>query len=227
MPEIRMNDYERCWRKHAPGPKGWPHATPYLEHPTLRRLLTYLSLSHYLERLIGEPPGLHLNLTGWVSTERDWHSDQYLNEPGVDDAYAAVWVALDDIHPDSGPFQYVAGSHRWPQVNREKLLEATDLTTENPEWPKLTEDVVASLLAEEIEARQATVSTYLPHRGDVLIWHPRLVHRGSKPKVPGLERRAVIAHYSGVSTRSKIDMPNYRREIDGGFYFTFQHTTPV
>ena len=38
-------------------------------------------------------------------------------------------------------------------------------------------------------------------KGDVLFWHPRLLHRGSTPNDFNLERRALISHYSGINHR--------------------------
>ena len=64
---------------------------------------------------------LSLALTGWVSTERNWHQDDYLNPPDVDAWYVAAWLALDDIPSGSGPFQYVPGSHRWPAIRGDKV----------------------------------------------------------------------------------------------------------
>ena len=54
---------------------------------------------------------MHLNLTGWVSTERNWHQDDYLN-PFINSWYGRL-VALDKISADAGPFEYVPGSHKW------------------------------------------------------------------------------------------------------------------
>ena len=93
---------------------GWNEACPYMHEAALLDLCTYPPLAQALGDLIGQPAGLHLNLTGWVSTRRRWHQDTYLNPYNVGDTYAAVWVALGDIHPDSGVFQYVPGSHLWP-----------------------------------------------------------------------------------------------------------------
>lgn len=197
---------------------GWPDSTPYMRHDEIKDLLCYKPLADKLEELTGEPMGVHLNLTGWITTTRDWHQDQYLNEPGVGDMYAAVWIALDDIHPDSGPFQYVPGSHRWPQVDRARLFELLGDRAREPDWPRYSEVILTELFVDEINRRDADVITYVPKRGDVLIWHPRLLHRGSIAKDPGRERRAVIAHYSGITTRARIDMPNWRKH-GGGFYY--------
>lgn len=218
IPEYLMRNYERCWEEHnAERPGGWPDATPYRRHPELFDLLTYGPLAEILETLIGEPAGVHLNLTGWVSTERNWHQDSYLNPPHVGDYYAAVWIALQDIHPDSGPFQYVPGSHRWPQVTREKILEALEPDERDHRWPKYSERILTPIFEDEIVKRGNNIVSHIPKRGDILIWHGRLMHRGSRPNVPGMERKALIAHYSGI--RHRKDMPDAVRSSNGGWYF--------
>jgi hypothetical protein len=198
----------------ADNPGGYDE-TAYMRHPALFDLCTYGPLADALESLIGEPAGVHLNLSGWVSTERDWHQDTYLNPAHVGDSYAAVWMALGYVHPDSGPFQYVPGSHRWHKLTREKIGRVVDLA--DPMWPKHSEDALSPLVTAEIERRGAELVTYLPKRGDVLIWHSRLYHRGSKAVVPGAFRPALIAHYSGINHRQ--DMPAAQQAPGGGFYF--------
>jgi ectoine hydroxylase-related dioxygenase (phytanoyl-CoA dioxygenase family) len=221
IPEQLIADYESIWihenRVLRNRPQGWPDCTPYSRHEEVKNLFTYGPLSEHLEALIGEPAGVHLNLTGWVSTERDWHQDSYLNPPHVGDHYAAIWLALDDINPDSGPFQYVPGSHRWPQVTRDRILKALDPGERDHRWPKFSERILTPLFEEEISKRGAPVVSHLPSRGDVLIWHGRLMHRGSRASVPAMERKAAIAHYSGIHHRQ--DMPKALQHNGQGWYF--------
>lgn len=225
LDEKVMRHYELEWLSQSPGQGGWPYATPYMDHPELLTLSCQPEIASTIENLIGEPAGLHLNLTGWRSTTRDWHQDSYLNPEHVGDSYAAVWIALDDIHPDSGPFQYVPGSHRWDcQVTQEKIGQYLDL--EDPKWPTYSEDILTPLFTEEIARRGAEVVTYLPTRGDVLIWHSRLLHRGSKPNWPNMERRALICHYSGIVTRHDFPNPPVQHWA-GGWYFPINADTPV
>lgn len=200
----------------ASNPGGYDEVA-YMRNPALMALCTYRPLADALEETLGEPAGVHLNLSGWVSTERDWHQDGYLNPLHVGDYYAAVWVALGDIHPDSGPFQYIPGSHRWHTLTRDKIAQVVDLS--DPMWPKHSETVLAPLVEQEVAARGAEVVTYLPQCGDVLFWHPRLYHRGSRAKVRGAYRPALIAHYSGI--RHREDMPSALRHGDG-WYFPLQ-----
>src|SRR4030095_10507623 len=222
MPNYMLQPYEKVWlEQNANRRGGWPDCTPYMRHRELLDLLCFYGLSKTLERLVGESAGVHLNLTGWQSTERDWHQDTYLNPVHVGDYYVAVWIALEDIHHDSGPFQYVPGSHRWPVVTRDKILAALDPSERDHRWPKFSERILTPLFEQEIEARQAEVVSYLPSRGDVLVWHSRLLHRGSVPINRELSRKALIAHYSGINHRS--DMPPAKRHfyssaVDGWYF---------
>lgn len=196
---------------------GWNDCTPYMRHPALRELCCYGPLARILEELTGEPMGVHLNLTGWVTTTRDWHSDQYLNEPFVGGYYTAVWIALQDIHPLSGPFQFVDGSHRWPPISQKKVRDALGEDGKGFDWPTHSERILTPLFAEKIERENLEITTHVPRRGTVFIWHGRLLHRGSVAQIPGMERRALIFHASGIHHRP--DMPPAVQHEEGGYYF--------
>lgn len=205
-----LGDYEDAWLQANGGeprrsPGGWDYCTPHRDVPALARLVCHPRIAWLLHTLLGEPAGVHLTLTGWVTTTRDFHQDQYLNPPGVGGYYVAVWIALDDIHPDSGPFQYVPGSHRWPPLSQAKVRAALGADGRGSDWPTRSEQLLTPLYEQAIEESGLPVVTYLPKRGDVLFWSSRLVHRGSVANVPGMERRALIAHYSGLNHRP--DMP--------------------
>lgn len=216
LPDDLMEAY--CRVREPLGPGGFGIGTPYLKCPELMELACYRPVTRVCEELIGEPMGLHLNLTGWVSTERKWHQDDYLNHDGMNAHYIAAWMALEDIHPDSGPFQCIPGSHRWPLFRRGKLMAClSDDEQNDPSWPRFTEDFVAGLFEEKREREGSEVFTWLGKRGDVLLWHGRLAHQGSKPNVPGTPRRGVINHYSALSRR--VDMPNRGQLSNGSYYF--------
>lgn len=208
---------------------GWRSPTPYEHVPELRALCLYPPLMRMMEHLIGEPMMLHLNLTGWVSTERDWHQDDYLNPPYVNSWYTAVWIALDHIDPNAGPFEYAPGSQRWPLLRQKKVLacmspedrDARDPVTGAGLWPKLSENIVVPAIEAELGRRGSKVEQFLAEKGDVLIWHGRLMHRGSAPRDPQLLRRSLIAHYSGVNHRP--DMSGRAQDENGMWYAVFGH----
>lgn len=200
----------------AERPGGWPDACPYMRHPELLNLCMFGDLATELEKLVGEAMGLHLNLTGWTSTQRNWHQDGYLNPATTGDFYAAVWIALGDVHPDSGVFQYVPGSHLWHRLTYEKIRRYVDVN--DPGWPTHTETILTDLVEAEIVQRDAEVVDYQPVKGDVLIWHPRLYHRGTKPLVPNAYRPSLIAHFSGIHHRPDMPMPPEQHPSGGWFW---------
>jgi hypothetical protein len=213
-------------RAASAGPAGWLMGSPYEHIPEMRDLCLYPPLLEKLRNLIGEDMLLHLCLTGWISTEREWHQDEYLSPDFVHSWYTAVWIALDTISPDCGPFEYVPGSHRWPLINGEKVRSF--LTEEEKrqtapgggkDWPKVAERFVTPAYDYEIEQSGAKVVPFLAEKGDVLIWHGRLVHRGSLAQVRGKERRSLIAHYTGVNHRP--DMMKRGMHEGGGQYALF------
>ena len=205
-------------RIEQPRDIGWASPSPYHEVPEIRDLCLYKPLTDLLENVLGEPMALHLNLTGWVSTERDWHQDDYLNPPVVNGHYAGVWTALDQIEPDAGPFEFVPGSHRWPFIRQAKILDLLDYEDgSDPHWPWESERLLTPFFEREIKQRGVKIERFLGSKGDVLIWHSRLLHRGSLAERAGAERRSMIAHYSAVKYRP--DMPHVRRHGGGGRYF--------
>jgi Phytanoyl-CoA dioxygenase (PhyH) len=186
-------------------PWGWHCHVPYMYYKEIRDICLYPPLMEVMRNLFGESVGLHLNLTGWISTQRDWHQDDYLTPDHVLGHYCAVWMALDDIHPDAGPFQYVPGSNRWPAVRRHKVFEhLTPEEQSKPSWPFDTQEVVAKAYEDEILRRDAEVKSFLGKKNDVLIWHSRLLHRGPVPNNPQLMRKAIISHYSPLSNRTDM-----------------------
>lgn len=216
-----------CKVREALGdPRGWRSATPYMDIPEIKDLGLHPVLMRIMKELIGDDMGMHLNLTGWISTERDWHQDDYLNPPNIYCHYAAVWFALDDIHPASGPFQYVPGSHKWPLTRRDKLLShyPPEMATRDS-WPAETQEDVSECFARKFLGSGLQIQTYVPRKGDVLIWHGRLMHRGSPPKVPGMLRKSLICHYSALSKRH--DMPKRAQHTNGGWYFDLRNGTTL
>lgn len=240
LPEDKLVAYENEWWAYNGGedatryipqtwsrPGGWPDATPYMRHDALRALVCDGALAAILQELTGEPMGVHLNLTGWVSTRRDWHRDQYLNEKYVGDFYTAVWIALDDIHEDAGPFEFIPGSHKGRPLSQAKMKEALEPHERGPDWPTHSERILTPLF-EDTTVRAARkggrIKQFIAQRGDILVWHGRLLHRGSVPNDVTRPRRALIAHYSGISHRP--DMPAAVRHTSGGWFFPLQGRTP-
>lgn len=224
IPGELIDAYLRVREQHS-DVGGWLCPVPYMHLKEIRDLCLFKPLSDTLGGLFGDRMGLHLNLTGWRSTGLNWHQDTCFNPDFLNSWHCAVWIALDEIHPDSGPFEYVPGSHRWA-VTRQRRIHAYLQPDEaaRPDWQKTAERFMAPAFEREIQRSGAPVKQFLARRGDVLVWHPALVHRGATPKDPTLLRKAIISHFSAVSRR--VDMPHVTTTEDGAPYFAL-HGFPL
>lgn len=197
---------------------GYPYNTPYMDVDELRNLACHPWIATMAEHLIGEPMGVHLNLSGWVSTQRNWHQDGYLNPDHVADHYVAVWVALDDIAMEAGPFEFVPMSHRlFPPIRQNRMIEMLDEHERDMHWPKHSERILTPMFEDMISSRKLQRARFIACKGDVLYWHARLLHRGTVPTNDRLLRKSLIMHYSGIHHRP--DMPTAIQLPSGGWYF--------
>jgi ectoine hydroxylase len=102
----------------------------------------------------------------------------------------AAWIALEDIHPDSGPLFYYPGSHKLPYLLNEDFENySTEFMLGNKNYSdyEVTEDI---LLKSNFEKK-----IFLPKKGDVLIWHANLIHGGMPVINPTLTRKSMVIHY--------------------------------
>ncbi len=209
-------------------PVEFTHYRFYEECPELLSLATHANLARAMHVIVGEPCGLHLTLCGWRSTRRDWHQDRYLSGEFLKDHYVAAWIALDDIKASSGPFKAIAGSHRWPKISMAKIQSLlkeqgfSDGESYGPDWPWHSESIITSAVSGWLAVANQEPYLFLPNRGDVLLWHPRLMHGGSIPEDDRAVRKCVIAHYSGIHHRP--DMPHAKMSPGGGWYFHLKQT---
>lgn len=100
-----------------------------------------------------------------------------------------VWVALEDVHPDSGPLAYIPRSHRLPYFEFEPQRIAIRSQEENyfPAHKFNMGQCVDQGLAEQL---------FRARRGEVLIWHASLIHGGSRPADSRRSRRSLVVHFS-------------------------------
>lgn len=207
LPDELIEPYVRVRAaRNMPASIGFPSSYAYMQIPEIRNICLYRPVAAMMEHLIGEKLALHFDLTQWVSTERSWHQDDYLNDEYVNSWYLAAWYALDDIPAESGPFEYVASSHRWPVMRKQKIqanLPPEEATSHR--WPSFAERFVTPIFDKKIRDSSLPVQQFMAKKGDVLIWHARLVHRGSKPLVPGTPRKSIIGHFTALSKR----LPEY------------------
>ncbi len=226
VPDPLIDDYLDLRRRCGLGRQAFPSLAPYDSFEEIKALCLHEPLLARLNAMLGYKVALHFNLSAFTSTERGWHQDDYMSAPDVAASGVAIWFALGDIHPDAGPFEFIPGSHRWPIMRREKVARyLSDEAYKNPDgkyefWAQLAEYYVNPACEAYIRERGARPETFLGKKGDVLVWHGGLMHRGSFPRNGDLERPALISHYCDPK-RHPVHLGKLAKRSKNGRFITF------
>jgi ectoine hydroxylase-related dioxygenase (phytanoyl-CoA dioxygenase family) len=107
-----------------------------------------------------------------------------------------AWIACESIGLDGGPVFYCPGSHRWPphDFGGDNVLFDAD-PFDDPRWR-----AYEASLEREIDRRGAERRIFTAACGDLLLWHPLLVHGGMPVHDPAATRRSLVCHYGVLST---------------------------
>lgn len=117
----------------------------------------------------------------------------------------ASWVALEDVKAGSGELIYYPGSHRLPDWLYSGEFKHFN-STRDPHAEHLAH---LQALHDRSKERGLSLESFLPKKGDVLIWSSDLAHGGSQIQDPDSTRRSLVTHYTSVATR-----PYYFRFIE-------------
>lgn len=158
----------------------------YLEREAVRRLALNPRITPILTALLGRVPVLCNSLSFEQGSAQTDHVDALFMTPRTPHHLVAIWVALEDCHPDAGPLKYFAGSHRI-----EPWVFSTGshhfVPDEMPAW--------RAYMDEEVARRGLAPETFAARRGDVFIWSAYLLHGGSPIRDPARTRKSVVFHY--------------------------------
>ena len=155
----------------------------------VRELALLPELQQLLRCCWGREPFAFQTLNFPVGTQQHIHSDAvhfHTEPPGF---MCGIWVALEPIHPDAGPLEYLPGSHRLPylQCRDVGVLQQQDVTPDqrifHDRWT-------------EAEHRYGLErQRFTPQLGQALIWSANLIHGGAAVKDPARSRWSQVTHY--------------------------------
>lgn len=173
-----------------------PHIMDLYASPQLNRIISLVT---------GVKPVLYMSLHTLKSSARAWHQDEYFSYGRTQGSSFAVWIALDDITPQMGPYLFLPGSHKYPILDMSKLFnylsDSRDYIIGKNIEDRFT--YAAAVTAPAYEMATATDQSYplmyLPRKGDLFLWHSRLLHRALPPGASNISRPGLIGHYCALS----------------------------
>ncbi len=127
-----------------------------------------------------------------ASTEQPLHSD-YWHFGSIPERYlCGVWIAMEDIHEDSGPLQVVPNSFSLPNINQEKL------GLNIPKNLKILKDnysIYEDFIRNQIKELKLKPEPIIIKKGQCLVWSANLLHGAFKRKNKKLTRKSMVTHY--------------------------------
>jgi len=176
----------------------------FLISPEVRDVATNPRISRLLERLVGQRLALCNSLYFEKGSAQALHVDSLYMTPRTQGDLIAIWVALEDAHPDAGPLEYYPGSHLIPQF---RFSDGSYHATAGEMLQFET------YMRKEVQSRGLQKNTFPARRGDVFIWHAHLFHGGGAINDLSRTRRSLVFHYYSERDCKTLGIP-VQRETD-------------
>lgn len=197
----------------------------YFWLPSALELVFAPELAAFIETLLDERPlafqGLHFERGSTQAIHQDT-AYVVLDEPMK---LCASWIALEDIESGSGELVYYQGSHRLPDWRYSGRFKHF-----NHERDDHAEHLAhLQALHDRSKELGLRLESFLPKKGDVLVWAADLAHGGAPITKPDLSRRSLVTHYTTASNTPHYFhyLPTERRSRrkwrDGQEYCSFYY----
>ncbi len=158
----------------------------YLNFKEILHVALHETLVEVLAKVLGDAPVLINTLNMEKGTQQPYHVDALYMTPLRENNLAASWIALEDAHLDAGPLQYYPGSHNIP-VYHFSNGGIHFIPEEMPQWQEYIQSNISTL--------GLTPHSLKAKKGDVFIWHSKLLHGGAPIKNQALTRKSLVSHY--------------------------------
>jgi ectoine hydroxylase-related dioxygenase (phytanoyl-CoA dioxygenase family) len=157
--------------------------------PSGRAIWLYPPVLSFLEAHFQDTPCACQTLTYVNGSQQSAHQDTIHLTPYPAGYMCGVWIALEDVHPDSGELFVYPGSHR------EKRLRATELGLEKVDTDYSSYGVFDRGVMDLVGDGGYELIRYRPKAGQILVWHENLAHGGSPRADMSKTRLSIVSHY--------------------------------
>lgn len=185
-----------------------------------KKIMLHKNIVTFLKAVFGDKVIGMQSLLFKYGSQQATHQDFAYVVSEIPSHLAAAWIALEDIHIDSGPLYYYPGSHTVDKFNFGNGIFFNGQSKLNP-------DDFATYLDETCQRAGLEKETLLIKKGDVLLWHAALAHGGDEIRNPALTRKSFVCHYSSDKAyrhhRQQPAEEPIRRTINGADVFVNPH----
>jgi ectoine hydroxylase-related dioxygenase (phytanoyl-CoA dioxygenase family) len=137
------------------------------------------------DKIFNQPTTLYTSIYFEIGSTQDPHRDTPYFWTNPKHMYYGIWLALEDVNDNNGALEVIKGSHKIydSEEFRSKIAKSSDV------WGEYQKSVLDKCLKKNLK-----VTTVSVKKGDTIIWHPQLMHGGSKNINPYLSRNSFVCH---------------------------------
>lgn len=157
-----------------------------------RDIILKQSIHRYIDLILGQKCVATQSLYFEYGSTQAIHRDPWFVVTKPPSHMLAIWIALEDIDQSSGPLVIIPKSHRLPF----HVFNETDGVVFH--HPSVTADMRKAGYAhlnQLVEQQGLKAETFLPKKGQALIWHSGLAHGGSAVENPNRTRKSFVVHF--------------------------------
>jgi hypothetical protein len=182
---------ELIYQKHLPITHDNKVMFGYRHSPVIKQMMEDEGLKNLLSFILNKEVIPFQTLNFVKGSGQRAHSDSIHMTTYPLGYLIAAWIALEDIHPESGPLFYYRKSHQLPYLLNDDFENySTRFKLGNRQYSDY-EDMIEEILSKGNFQKEI----FLPKKGDVLIWHANLIHGGMPVINPQLTRKSMVIHY--------------------------------
>ena len=179
----------------------------------MHKILHHPNIVKKLDMLMGKKTIPYQTIPSLYGSEQLAHSDAIHMTTFPLGYMSAAWVALEDIHEDSGPLEYYPGSHKLPyHLSKEVGIKINESNNYGRE-PYLNK--YEPHIQNIIEKNKLEKKFFNAKKGDVLLWHHNLIHAGSKVNNTSVTRKSIVCHYFTENVFAYHDLTNSAADVAG------------
>jgi ectoine hydroxylase-related dioxygenase (phytanoyl-CoA dioxygenase family) len=147
------------------------------------------------------------NGTAQAGGRTPWHQDTSY-QPVAGEQLAVVWISLDPVSREE-TLEYCLGSHRGPLYNAASFKEGdpTDPMYKTGDLPRLP-DI-------EAEREKWDIAGWATEPGDVVLFHPSVLHGGGAPGMTGKRRTLTLRYFGEDATYDTRPSPTAAPQVAG------------
>jgi SAM-dependent methyltransferase len=190
-------------RQHIKEASNWRIGQYHLYSASARRIFDHREIERVASAIFGRRGEPRYSLMFSKGTEQGLHQDTCVFHIFPRNFMMGIWIACEDIKPESGPLEYYPGSHREALFSEFTNYPQTNRRTSNPEQSKRYDDYIINL-AKRFEKHELLI-----RKGDVMFWHPMLIHGGAPRRDRSATRKSFVLHFiaEGADVGGRVSGP--------------------